>query len=330
MRVPTLWAVLAASALSLSCTSDATQLVVLVDTDYSVPTEVARIAARVLDSEANEVSSQEFALTDAPTPDDPALFAVPLSFGVVPTDGNPSRRVIVEVDARDVDGRVRVTRRARTGFIPHRTLLLPMFLSRSCEGVACPSTQTCVDGECRDDAVTPEGLIVIIPGEELRLDASADAGRRDGGASADGAPSDGARSDGSLPLSCGFTRCACDVGYCDVSCTDINFCQVDCGDLGCSVAAEGSHALQVTCAPDAECTIDARDAMDAQIACGAGSTCTVDCSAASSCDVRCPDPTTRCTVECSGSPSCAIRSCGDAAGGMTCPGNVLVCGAPCP
>src|SRR5262245_19817529 len=120
-----------------SCTRDPTQLVVVVDTDYVVPAELARVNARVLDAARQEVSSQEFVLPDAPSPDDPPRFGVPFSFGIVPAGNDASRRITVELIGSASDGRARVARRARTGFIEGQTLLLPMFLSRSCEGVEC-------------------------------------------------------------------------------------------------------------------------------------------------------------------------------------------------
>jgi hypothetical protein len=309
----------AAVLLSAGCTAEATQLIVLVDTDYEVPSEVARIYAMVSDAEENEISSQEFGLTDNPSPDMPALFGVPLSFGVVPMDGDPSRRVIVQVEARDVDGGTRVVRRARTGFLPNRTLLLPMFLSRSCEGVMCPARQTCVDGACRDDAIGPETLVEIRPGQELRLDGGPrpdarvpDGAPIDAPVSDAPAPSDAPSSDGSLPLSCDTAMCVCDVGHCDVTCMSVDRCEVECVDLGCTVAGASSRSLSVRCASAATCIVDATSAMDAHVDCEAGATCTVACGSASSCNVSCAAGAT-CNVDCRSAMSCNVDCAGDSA-----------------
>ena len=79
----------ALSLLASSCNEDpGTQVVVLMDTDYLVPTDVDRIQARVLKVSEDGVGetetwSQVFLLSSGEEPG-PGLYSLPASFGVVP------------------------------------------------------------------------------------------------------------------------------------------------------------------------------------------------------------------------------------------------------
>jgi hypothetical protein len=186
-----------------SCSAPRTQIVVLVDTDFAVPSEVGSLRVTVRDPNGGEdevrsitlaaVSGAECAESNRST-----RFCLPLSFLVVPKERRPQdASVELTVDgvegADALTGRVLVSVRARLGFLPGRTLQLPLFLSRSCEQVVCPSGQTCVeDGVCAP-IERPIGVTVIDPRTGMTLDAGLDAGdasepldvrsrRRDGGA----------------------------------------------------------------------------------------------------------------------------------------------------
>jgi hypothetical protein len=339
-------AFLTALFLLTACEKDATELVVLVNTDFVVPAEMGIVRARISDPRGQEISASEFVLVAAPDPSDPTRFVVPFSFGVVPLDGDASRRVIVDVDGLSSGRDLLLTRRAVTGFLSERTLLLPMFLSRSCRDVICPEGQTCTEAGCVSNEIEPGSLQEILPGEEL-LDTSIarDSGMDSGPDTADTAidvpgdvPGDvpvdtmdatSDTADAGTPLSCDTTRCTCPVGYCDVTCTAAGRCQIVCEDLGCTVDAQGTSFLDVECAAGATCVIDAQLVDNAQITCRDGSTCDIDCRDTPSCAVRCFGVMPSCLVQCEGSSDCQMPICGTGAP-MMCPGNILVCGRPCP
>ncbi len=162
------------------CTSAPTQLVVLVDSDYAVPDELATVHALVSAPDGEVVSEHTFTLSGSATPG-ASRFTLPLSFGMVPVDDDASRRVDCVVEGMDPAGRVLVARRALTGFIEEQTLLLPMYLLRSCASVVCPQGQTCTERGCVPAAIDPPDLPRVTPGDEL--DASlrpTDAGPLDG------------------------------------------------------------------------------------------------------------------------------------------------------
>lgn len=159
-----------------------TQLVVLVDSDMNVPSELATVNVVVSDASGREVTSRPFALAEVSSAGS-AQYALPLSFGVVPQGGDVSRRVDVVVSGLGPDDTTLVSRRARTGFVEGQTSLLRMFLARSCRGVVCGGNQTCTETGCVSYDVPPMSLPSIEPGQEL------DGGRRDSGIP----PNDGGR-----------------------------------------------------------------------------------------------------------------------------------------
>src|SRR5688572_10943442 len=133
--------IFALALLAFACDRPATQLIVVVDTDYAVPAELGFIRAVVRDASGIEISSLERDLVASAT--------LPASFAVVPKGGDASRTVIVEVEGFDRrGGRARVARRAVTGFVREQKLLLTMFLAKSCEGIDCGSGRTCTENGC--------------------------------------------------------------------------------------------------------------------------------------------------------------------------------------
>jgi len=330
-----------AIALSIgACQKDATQLVVLVDTDFRVPSELTFVQARISDLDGQEISASEFALTDVPDPADPARFVVPFSFGVVPFDGDASRRIVVDVDGLGPSRELKLTRRAITGFLSEQSLLLPMFLARSCEDVICSDEdQTCTERGCVSVFVDPGGLVAITPGEELldtglrpdsamdsAMDSETDSGT-DSGTDSDTGVDTGA--DAGTPLMCDTTACTCDVGYCAATCTSAGRCELGCSDLGCTVDATGTSFLDFDCTGNASCVVDAQMVSNVIVTCADNSTCAIDCRDTPSCIVRCTGAGAQCTVQCAGSSDCMMPTC-TAGGFMMCPSNVLVCGTLCP
>lgn len=155
---------------SSGCSEDAdTHLVVVMDTDYDVPTEVDRIRARVLKvsedgTDEVETWNQEFPVTAGNT-SETGMFALPASFSVVPEGADIDREVVVELDAA-IEDLVLVTRRARTSFVPGEFRVLRMFLYRACaeadcvEGTSCGCTNgaACANPSCVDELVDPLAL----------------------------------------------------------------------------------------------------------------------------------------------------------------------------
>lgn len=144
-----------------SCSGeDDTHLVVVMDTDYDVPTEVDRIRVRVLkvaEDGAKEAQtwSREFMLTTEQTTAS-ELVALPASFSVVPTAPDIDREVVVELEGL-LEDRLMVARRARTGFVRGEFRVLRMFLYRACADTSCPEGASC--GCLRGSACSPPSCV---------------------------------------------------------------------------------------------------------------------------------------------------------------------------
>ncbi len=153
-RSSKLWALLLACVVgsTASCREvPATQLLVLIDSDLLVPGELNNIHVQMYDpSSQNVYDDRSFRLSANPRP---ASYALPISFGLVPVDGDASRRVRVIVTADTVGTNRHIERSALVGFVPDRKLLLTMFLERACLGVSetCAPNETCIEGTCRND-----------------------------------------------------------------------------------------------------------------------------------------------------------------------------------
>lgn len=148
----------------------ATQLLVVVDSDLTVDRELNRIEVAVTDPSdplgRTVFSQRDFTLLPTPRP---AAYSLPLSFGLVPINGDASRRVRVTVTAYTVDTNRRIELTAIAGFLPDRKLLLTMFLQRACVGIDhCDPGFTCIDGGCQ---AIPQPTLPDITGQ-TSLDAS--------------------------------------------------------------------------------------------------------------------------------------------------------------
>lgn len=141
-RVGGRWVVLAMLAALVGCTRPRTQLVVGVDTDLPWgPGEVLRAIQVTVRS--NDPEGQ---LRDRRVVELGAANPLPASFGVVPLESDPTRRVWIEVrgcGARGCDDPL-VTQRAYVGFVEGQTLLLRLTLAGACQRVTCDDpTQVC-------------------------------------------------------------------------------------------------------------------------------------------------------------------------------------------
>jgi hypothetical protein len=151
---------------AVACERPATQLIVVVDTDYAVPGELGFVRAVVRDEAGVVSSSLERELVSG-TPSE-GQAEVPCSFAVVPKDGDAERTVIIEIEGRrSRAGAPLVARRAVTGFRKGKTLLLRMFLAERCEDETCGADLTCSEDGCVSDVVSPNDLPEVTPGREL-------------------------------------------------------------------------------------------------------------------------------------------------------------------
>ncbi|MBI5514171.1 MAG: FG-GAP repeat protein [Deltaproteobacteria bacterium] len=158
------------------CTAPATQLLVVVDTDYAVRGEVTTIRVTVEGVGVRDVQPYELAERGAaPTR---VYFSLPLSFAVVPKGGDASRQVTVTAEALDAAGGVRVSTFARTGFRDGEARVLELFLAQRCVMARCAPGQTCSREGCTAGTRPVETLPRLPPGGAPAL--------RDG--AADGTP----------------------------------------------------------------------------------------------------------------------------------------------
>lgn len=144
-----------------ACSTDATQLVVWVDSNFDVPAELDNVRATVRDSTGNITSTHDFALA--------APANLPFSFGVSHRGGDLG--VSVELEAQQ-GGSTIFTRRAVTRFTEEKTLLLPMYLAEQCRTLTCDANFSCTQNGCEPDEFLD--LREIQPGDENSL--SRDAG----------------------------------------------------------------------------------------------------------------------------------------------------------
>ncbi|MGE0790451.1 MAG: hypothetical protein AB7S26_32540 [Sandaracinaceae bacterium] len=130
--------ILVASLLALGCSGELTQLIVVVDTDLAIPSQLDRVGITV-SAGADRMASQEQALTSAAN--------LPLTLAVVPEDDLLGPIDIVAEGT--LDGAEVVARHARVTLVRGETRLLRLDLVASCAGIDCPTNQTCTPDGCR-------------------------------------------------------------------------------------------------------------------------------------------------------------------------------------
>jgi len=230
-----------------ACVSPATELLVVVDSDFSAPGELGMVRAGVLDPLGNVLSSHDFEIVSAGrVPPPGGARGLPFSFAVVPRAGESSSAEVTIVldgyDAAPPAGRVIVQRRAIVAFQPGRTLAVPMRLERVCRDHPCPTGMTCSFRLCVSAVVPAASLVEALPGSELGrprdggvVDSSLDRPDLDVGSDSDpGADAAGTPDAGGCPR--GFADCDGDAA---------NGCEAD---LGRDPAHCG--ACSTTCASD--------------------------------------------------------------------------------
>ncbi len=329
------------SLFGVSCTDgSATQVVVLMNTDYAVPAEVDRVRARVskivqtgAGQEEVETWLRVFPVSNG-TQAEAGVFELPATFGILPEASDVDREIVIELEAL-ASGRegVLVSRRVKTGFISGQALLVRMLLHRACADVTClegtscgcPDDASCETPACMDEWLPPEDLERIDDPGTLPVDAGMPA--TDAGTEPDAGMDDGGI-DCEAPLSicgldcvntqtdpryCGDCATTCPGGHvCELgSCVDPGDCRTN--GVGCSgftYCDEASGECLRGCTSDTQCT-------------GQHETCdtdTRDCVCSSGfeqCDFRCVDTQADprycgdCVTSCPAGDVCDLGICRD-------------------
>ena len=170
-----LWLAALIAALSGGC-SEATQLVVVIDSDLIVGTELVAVRAGA-STEAAFSAGQEFDVVEV---------GLPFSFGVTPAYGADDE-VVVTATGVGPSGTGIVSRQAVTSFVEGRAVLLELPLTRDCafQEIDC-GEDTCDGGGCVDAHLDPTALPETDPAADPTpiFDGPSpprDAGRPDGG-----------------------------------------------------------------------------------------------------------------------------------------------------
>ncbi|MEM9068519.1 MAG: hypothetical protein AAGE52_08430 [Myxococcota bacterium] len=302
------------------CSSDPTQIMVVVRSDLSVPAALDEVRIEVQGFGDQPVASAN--LRDAPLPRTLALVHRGGALGPI------------DVFVRGYRGGSEVVaRQARSFFEKGEARMLTVWLRQSCQGVDCAGGETCTEAGCD----SPEVILADWPGEvpdaglpdaairdaafDVRQDGGSDAGvNTDSGVDAGVDANVACAPDCESGCVCGST-CSCTIGClpnqdCDAVCT---------GGSTCSVEARDSDAVMVDCNNAELCTIDARMTTTVEVRCRNEASCDVDCGGSDNCVVRCRD-TSACTLRCAGSSDCNLRGCTP----ISCPGQVVACNTSCP
>ncbi len=255
MKLHLIVTVLCASLFGVSCSEGAsTQVVVLMDTDYSVPAEVDRIRARVakvMDTGAGpeevETWSSVFSVSGG-TSTESGVYGLPATFGVLAADADLDREIVIELEALAPSGdTVLVSRRVKTGFVRGESRLVRLVLYRACAGIACsigetcgcPGAMSCATPSCVDETLPAEDLEPIDNPGVLPADAGIpipDASMPDGGT-----PDGGTEPDASVPDG-GVITCGAPLTICGVECINTQADPRYCGD--CETACPAGNVCE--------------------------------------------------------------------------------------
>lgn len=80
-----------------ACTRASTQLLVEVDTDFVLPSQLTRIEMRTVDSSGATIATAPFELLAREARGEPGKYVLPLSFAFVPKDGDVNRSVVIQL-----------------------------------------------------------------------------------------------------------------------------------------------------------------------------------------------------------------------------------------
>ncbi|NOY91745.1 MAG: hypothetical protein GXP55_11165 [Deltaproteobacteria bacterium] len=293
-----------------ACSSDLTQLVVVVDTDMAIPDDIDMVRVDVRGPSGESASEQQ---------DLGAGASLPLTLGVRPASSALGPIRVSAVGLRNGLEVVRQT--AIVSLVRGETRMLRLMLSADCAGAACSGGRTCVRGACSDQPTQTEPWSGEPPprdagagadssaGLDSGLDASLDSGL-DAGDCIDLGCDDGNECTDDLCTSRGCEH-APNASPCDdgVFCNGFDVC----ADGACQPGADDPCPPPTTCDEASRVCLGCRSDSD----CGDANPCTNDLCVDGSCMY--PDNTNACD---DGDP-CSV---GDACAGGSCqPGPRLEC-----
>jgi len=311
------------------CGPSATEILVVVDSDLDVGTEIDRLTIEITDpGGATRMSEARLGAGEPP---------LPRSLGMV-HEGGPLGEFEVLVRGRLGNDDV-VTRTARVSFVPGEIRVLRMFLLRRCLAEMCGRDMTCGDSGCRTTDVSQDEL-TRWNGEVPRI-------------------SDGPPMDAGVGVDAGFCPDICNGGCAsgtcliigatdtpDIRCPDGIPCRIDCtAAMACprrNHCGEDGSPCVIECSGEGSCerASDCESASTCEIICSGASSCADNnnCKDSLMCSITCsgPDSCGRsqqcrssgpCVVDCSGDRSCAGQgTCETAACEFLCAGNGVCAG----
>lgn len=305
---------LVAVALTLAaCSTDLTELIVIVDTDLAVPAQLDEIVVTT-QSATGAVKTASATLTGSSS--------LPMTVGLRP-GADESASVTVYVRGR-LAGAEQVVAHVSTHFLAGERRVLRIDLTSACVGVVCADSQTCSRGSCEPATVDPTTLprfTGTVPGR--REDAGVapvDAGETDAGAS-DAGSSDAGSSDASAddaatdaPPGCARNADCTDDDACNgVEQCDTGVClpgtPVSCDDgIGCTVDRCTASACEHT-ATDAACTVSPGGTCDATFGCQYPTCTPLNCAGDGCTSAACSGVVCERTSLCTGGTMCCADAC---------------------
>lgn len=342
------------ASLAAGC-AEPTQLVVVVSTDMTVPTELDSVRVQVV--RVGETVPIHDQLLPLPAGSPSATgFQTLLSFGAGPRGDDTSRRIRVVVDAIK-DGRTLFTTEVRTGFARRKRLRLDVYLARRCltQAAMCVAGETCGLRGCTSPDV-PVSALPLYTGDSPPTGVDprgADGGSPDAGADAGGcvvgapcplgSPCElgTTRCDGPTPVCVtagpapATTNCRAATGPCDVPelCDGVSTtCPADAlaaAAVVCRPAVDGCDTAERCDGARATCPADAFESAGVMCMSGATAglcdglgTCSTTCTPGAACGTG--NACERGSMDCAGPmPSCV--SAGPLAAGTSCRAAIDVC-----
>jgi hypothetical protein len=136
-----------------------------------------------------------------------------------------------------------------------------------------------------------------------------------------------------------------------LDCAGMDSCATDCNsDSTCSIDGTMTQTFQasvgaarfseIDCYGNNNCDVACREGASCDVDCMNTNNCKVDCSRDAACEIRCGGPNgnncddiqcrrgASCVIHCGGVDNCEFSECH--AGAISCPGDIIVCGRPCP
>lgn len=130
-----------------------TQLMAVVSADDDIRPQIQRLRIRVSGRAADDDDWRAPRLDQEYT-----QLEWPFRVGIVPDAGDARRRVLIEITAVSRAGEELMALRAITGYLPGRTLALPLVFESSCLQRNC-GDETCRAGDCVSAEVDPKDLV---------------------------------------------------------------------------------------------------------------------------------------------------------------------------